>query len=132
MRQSIVSLGSSLRSFQFSSSFLPSSSFRLVLSATYYLPVGEDPPLFSSRDAKSSVSNPMAYLGDGNGQDFLFPLVWRGWQFRGVSHRGAASRTNKSLEERDRVERGWMGPRRLQAGRETCDPPLVTRIDHPV
>lgn len=28
---------------------------------------------------------------------FLFPLVRRGWQFRGMSHRGAASRTNRSL-----------------------------------
>ena len=28
---------------------------------------------------------------------FLFPLVRRWWQFRGMSHRGAASRTNRSL-----------------------------------
>lgn len=28
---------------------------------------------------------------------FLFPLMRRGWQFRGMSHRGAASRTNRSL-----------------------------------
>lgn len=77
-----------------------SSSFSFfLLSVTYYLPVGEDPPFFLERDAESSPSSPTVYLGDGNGEDFLFPLVWRGWQFRGVSHRGAASRTNKTLEE---------------------------------
>lgn len=111
-----------------------SSSFSFfLLSVTYYLPVGEDPPFFLERDAESSPSSPMVYLGDGNGEDFLFPLVWRGWQFRGVSHRGAASRTNKTLERRRTA--GEKGPRKLGWGegenvRSFCGkasrPPCVT------
>jgi len=85
--------------------FPSSSSFfsLFLLSVTYYLPVGEEPPFFLERDAESSPSSPTVYFGDGNGEDFLFPLVWRGWQFRGVSHRGAANRTNKTLEGRRRA-----------------------------
>lgn len=79
------------------------------------------------RDAKSP-SGPRV-SGTGTGKTFLFPLVWRGWQFRGVSHRGAASRTNKSLEWRPGGEGrkgrlGWSGERAVLL--------LVTRIDHPV
>lgn len=87
----------SLRSFQ-----SPSPSFLLLLlhhrflslPANYYLPVGEDSSPWSATRSHPRVS------GTGTGKTFLFPLMWRGWQFRGVSHRGAASRTNKSLEGR--------------------------------
>lgn len=81
---------------------------RLPSSSSILLVIGD---LLSSDRRRSSFllgarrgivtdSSPAVYLGDGNGEDFLFPLVWRGWQFRGVSHRGAASRTNKTLEGR--------------------------------
>lgn len=88
---------------------------------------------FFSRHGVIADSNPTVCLGDGNGEDFLFPLVWRGWQFRGVSHRGAANRTNKTLEERQKAE--GMGLRKLGWGktrnvRPFCDkasrPPCIT------
>lgn len=81
---------------------LPSSSSSFfLLSATYYLPVGRSSFLLGARRQVVTLGSNGLYLGDGNGEDFLFPLVWRGWQFRGVSHRGAASRTNESLERDD-------------------------------
>lgn len=80
-----------------------------------------------SRHGVIADSNPTFYLGDG--KDFLFPLVWRGWQFRGVSHRGAASRMNKTLEERQSAE--GMGLRKLGWGKTRNVRPFCGKASRP-
>lgn len=71
VRQSIVSLGSSLHSFQ-SPVFLPPP--RLFLSSCYRrltIFQSKDCPFFSERDAKSSPSGPIvSILGTGTGKTF--------------------------------------------------------------
>lgn len=96
-----------------------SSSSSFLLWATYYLPVGRLSFLLGARREVVTLGSNDFYLGDGNGEDYLFPLVWRGWQFRGVSHRGAASRTSKSLERDDERQKKAEEKRRgREGGRE--------------
>lgn len=112
MRQSIVSLGSSFAGFQplppslFIFLFLL-SSFLFSLSATYYL-LSEDSLFFLERNAKSLLSSPMAYLEDGNGEDFFIPTGVE----RVAIPRGEppwSCKSNKSLEERQRLREGKRG-----------------------
>lgn len=134
LRQSIVSLGPSLRSFHsppspplFPPPLLPSCYRRLTIFRS------EDCPFFSERDAKSSPSGPMvSILGTRErGRLFFIPTGVE----RVAIPRGEPPWSCKSYEQviREGRRKGKRKPRGRGEGEgeNACDSLLVTRIDRP-